>query len=260
MKAGLFALTVVLATSGFAYATMPEITADVSAGENIIRVTSQNDARVTQNGMLAPAETMSGTPSPSFTPKSDSIPYMMQQRMRQEQGKPVATQAWTRAASIGQAVAVYFSLRGGLETDVLKSVSTPWAQKAEIHQTRIDEQGVARMSRVDNLDVASEAMIEFSPQGLHIMLTGLKRELRPQQFFPVLLNFEKAGIVRFMVSVRMPDGAVGVAPMVMEAPSSPASSVGVARGQAAPHHAPTPTSPTSDSQAAPSSDMNTMPH
>lgn len=143
-----------------------------------------------------------GNVTPPKPPTSEPLPQALVERGRAVLGKPAASDGWTWPAAFGQNCAVYFVLQGGVETDMLKSVSTAWADKVEIHQTTIDEQGVARMAVLPELDVAAESKVEFSPRGLHLMVSGLKRELRAGQFFPVLLNFEHAGQVRLMITVR----------------------------------------------------------
>lgn len=275
MKAGLFVLMLSCCLSGEAGATefFPYNNAENGRSGFMTLISSQspNPAMNPGNLLLPPNYSQNYQSQNSMPPiRKDTTPYTMQQRMRAEQEKPVATQGWAYAAPAGQSAAVYFSLQGGLETDVLKSVSTPWAQKAMIHQTSIDEQGVARMSIVDNLDVASESNIEFSPQGLHVMLTGLKRELRPFQFFPVLLNFEKAGMVRFMVFVRTLDSRQPAPAMQMDMTTAPASTVDVMRGQPSSHMHPdvsarqAPDSSAVEAgqthSASPPSDANTAPH
>ena len=177
------------------------------------------------------------------------LPDALQRRDMEELKKPGVSDGWTRPAAFGQNCAVYFILQGGVETDMLKSVSTAWADKVDIHQTTIDEQGVARMAILPELDVAAESRIEFSPRGLHLMVTGLKRELRAGQFFPVLLNFEHAGQVRLMVSVRKSETA-DAEPVIMEPVPSSAPEVPSPQPQLDPQPEP----------AAGHMDMNHAPH
>jgi copper(I)-binding protein len=56
--------------------------------------------------------------------------------------------------------------------------------------------------------VAAGGMITMKPGGLHIMLTGLKAPLRPGTKLPIILRFEKAGLVRASLPV-LPPGAQG---------------------------------------------------
>lgn len=171
--------------------------------------------------MLASPNERLAVPKP---PTPEPLPEALLQRDQAELKKPGVSDGWTRPTVFGQNCAVYFILQGGVETDMLKSVSTAWADKVDIHQTTIDEQGVARMAVLPELDVAAESRIEFSPRGLHLMVMGLKRELRAGQFFPVLLNFEHAGQVRLMVSVRKSDTAGAEPVMVQAVQSAPEAS------------------------------------
>lgn len=60
------------------------------------------------------------------------------------------------------------------------------------------------------LALAPGAMIAMKPGGLHIMLMSLKAPLRPGTKLPIVLRFEKAGLVRVSLPVR-PPGAQGAA-------------------------------------------------
>lgn len=148
--------------------------------------------------------------------KPEPLPAALQDRHQAESLKPQVRHAWMRPSGIGKNGAVYMQMIGGAETDVLKSISTAWADRVEIHQTVIDDQGVARMSELPELPVAEEAKIDFVPRGMHVMVMGLKRDLSPGQIFPLFLNFEKAGEVRVMVSIRATEDGMADMPMQHE--------------------------------------------
>lgn len=102
----------------------------------------------------------------------------------------------------GGTIAVYGIIQGGAEDDRLLAVSTAWANKAEVHMSSVDEKGVARMDKVAGLLIDAGKATILKPRGLHIMVMGLKRDLRNNQMFPVTFTFEKAGPVRAMVVVK----------------------------------------------------------
>lgn len=102
----------------------------------------------------------------------------------------------------GGTIAVYGIIQGGAEDDRLVAVSTAWANKAEVHMSSVDEQGIARMDKVAGLLIDAGKATILKPRGLHIMVVGLKRDLRNNQMFPVTFTFEKAGPVRAMVVVK----------------------------------------------------------
>lgn len=93
--------------------------------------------------------------------------------------------------------------RSGQE-DRLLSVTTDVAERAEVHQT-IVENDVARMQHmIDGVIVPATGVLEFRPGGLHIMLIGLKRELVPGQYVQLTLNFAVRGAISVSVPVIVP--------------------------------------------------------
>jgi copper(I)-binding protein len=96
---------------------------------------------------------------------------------------------------------------GGDQPDRLVSVSTPAADKAELHET-ISDKGVMKMRPVQGVPIPAGAMVTFSPGGYHVMLMGLKKPLVAGQSFPLTLTFEHAAPMTVDVQVR-PLGASG---------------------------------------------------
>jgi copper(I)-binding protein len=60
------------------------------------------------------------------------------------------------------------------------------------------------MVRQDYVEVPAGADLSFAPGGYHVMLMGLKQELKPGDSFPLMLTFEKAGQVTLQVAVKTP--------------------------------------------------------
>jgi copper(I)-binding protein len=89
----------------------------------------------------------------------------------------------------------------GAADDDLTGLSTPIADKAEIHRTST-ENGIMHMDSVADLPVKANGSVTFAPGGLHVMLTGLKQPLKLGDSFPLTLNFAKAGAVSVTVSVE----------------------------------------------------------
>ncbi|WP_051303362.1 copper chaperone PCu(A)C [Comamonas composti] len=117
---------------------------------------------------------------------------------------------WSRAtvAAVPTGV-VYFVLRNpSQEEDRLVAVSTPAAEKAELH-THIRDGDVMRMRKVDAVEVAPASTTALEPGGLHVMLIGLKQPLVKGKAFPLTLVFEEAGPVTVQVDVQ---GATDKAP------------------------------------------------
>jgi copper(I)-binding protein len=91
--------------------------------------------------------------------------------------------------------AVYVTIRNaGKEADSLLSASSDAAQTLELHETK-NEAGVMKMRPVQKIAVPAGGKIEMKPGGYHMMLMGLKRDLKPGDKVHVTLKFERAGEV-----------------------------------------------------------------
>jgi hypothetical protein len=98
--------------------------------------------------------------------------------------------------------AVYVTLANtGAQADALLSASSDAAQTVELHETKNDA-GVMKMRPVAKIDVPAGGKIEMKPGGYHVMLLGLKRDLKPGDKVLVTLKFERGGEVRTEAPVR----------------------------------------------------------
>ena len=101
-----------------------------------------------------------------------------------------------------QTAAVYLVLMNhGAVDDALTGLSTPIADKAELHRS-VDKGGISSMDAVPDLTVKANDGVTFAPGGLHVMLMGLKQQLKPGDSFPLTLDFAKAGAVTVTVAVQ----------------------------------------------------------
>lgn len=91
----------------------------------------------------------------------------------------------------------------GSEPDRLIAITSPIANRAEIHRSVI-ENGVASMRPLDGVVIESGATVSFEAERLHFMFIEPNRQLRNGERFPATLVFEKAGRVdvEFMVQMR----------------------------------------------------------
>jgi len=118
------------------------------------------------------------------------------------------TGAWTRATVSAMSVGGgYMTITNrGSAPDRLVSLSTPAAERVEVHRTTIED-GTARMRQLtEGLVIPAGGTVELAPGGLHLMLVGLKQPLQPGQSIPLTLTFERAGTVATTLNV-MPMGA-----------------------------------------------------
>jgi periplasmic copper chaperone A len=117
--------------------------------------------------------------------------------------------AWSRTAMPGRTGVVYLTITDSGAADRLTAVASPIAAKAELHES-FTEQGVAKMRAVDALPVTPGKPVTLAPGGYHIMLMGLRQELKPGDSFPVTLSFEHAGQVAATVTVRQGGGGMSM--------------------------------------------------
>ena len=120
-----------------------------------------------------------------------------------EQAGIEVEKAWSRAAMQGHVGVVYLTIVDHGAADRLTAVSSPVADRAEVHES-FSEGGVAKMRPVASLAVEQEKPIVLAPGGYHVMLMGLKQPLKQGDTFPVTLNFANAGQVTARVTVEAP--------------------------------------------------------
>lgn len=117
---------------------------------------------------------------------------------------------WTRAAAKGAAAtAAYLKIanKGAKPDKLLDASAAETAERVEVHETTVDDDGVAKMRAVPGgVAIAPGQTIAFEPLGRHLMLSGLKRPLEAGATVPVRLNFETAGVVEVPFAVK-PVGA-----------------------------------------------------
>ncbi|MEL6789141.1 MAG: copper chaperone PCu(A)C [Pseudomonadota bacterium] len=110
---------------------------------------------------------------------------------------------WARPArTVGGTSAIYFTLCGNTNTDMLLRAETTVADATEIHETRTDAAGRRAMMPVSSLTIPKAAPLSFEPGGLHVMLIGLKAPLEVETTLDLTLIFEKAGPVAVRVPVK----------------------------------------------------------
>lgn len=95
-------------------------------------------------------------------------------------------------------------VNGGAEADRLVGGSTDVAEVIEIHET-IMEGEVMRMRMLpDGLEVPAKGEVLLKPGGYHVMLIGMKQDLKPGDRFALDLKFEKSGTLTVEPEVRKP--------------------------------------------------------
>lgn len=106
-------------------------------------------------------------------------------------------------AGMGSPGVVYLTLvNEGREADRLIGAKSDIAAAVELHQTTM-EGGVMKMRPVSGgVEVPAGGRVEFKSGSYHIMLIGLKRNLKVGDRFTVTLEFEKSGTLTVESEVR----------------------------------------------------------
>jgi copper(I)-binding protein len=117
-------------------------------------------------------------------------------------GNLIVTEARARPTPPGVSVgAVYFSItNAGSKADRLLSVSTPVANRVELHESR-NMRGVVEMREVTSVECPPGATVRATPGGLHVMLLGLAAPLAAGTELSVSLQFRDAGVLTIEVPV-----------------------------------------------------------
>lgn len=99
--------------------------------------------------------------------------------------------------------AVYFAIENkGTNGDKLIGVTSPVAKNVEIHTMSMDGD-VMKMREVQGIEIKPSATISMKPgDGYHVMLIGLKQQLKSGDTFPLTLTFEKSGKLKVSVKVE----------------------------------------------------------
>ena len=99
----------------------------------------------------------------------------------------------------------YFTMRGIGGGGVLLTVSSPRAERIELHETR-SEGGMTRMAAIERVAVA-DGEVRFEPGGKHAMLFGVDPALKVGDRVSLTFTFEGAPAVTVEADVRGPGQA-----------------------------------------------------
>ena len=110
---------------------------------------------------------------------------------------------WARAMPPGADVAGgYLEIRNtGKEADRLVAAWSPAAARVELHVMSRDG-GVMKMREAPGFAMPPRKSLSLKPGGQHLMLIGLKQPLLKGQHIPIMLQFERAGVVRVELEVK----------------------------------------------------------
>jgi copper(I)-binding protein len=122
----------------------------------------------------------------------------------QSQGGEIeAHEVWSRPAVNGGNGAVYMVIHNHTRRpDQLIGAESAVAQTVELHKSEVNDQGVMVMLKQDAIDLPADGEIIMQPGGYHIMLLGLKQDLKVGDTFEVVLKFRSHPDLRLQVTVK----------------------------------------------------------
>ena len=92
----------------------------------------------------------------------------------------------------------------GGEADRLVGGKTDAAEVVEIHETVMEGEVMKMRMLPDGLQVPAKGEVLLKPGGYHVMLIGMKQDLKVGDQFTVELQFEKSGTITVEPEVREP--------------------------------------------------------
>ncbi len=122
-------------------------------------------------------------------------------------GEIEAKDAWIRPAMQAENSAMYMLLQNHTsQDDELVDASSGVADMVELHKSMMDSNGTMQMMHQDSVPLSAGAEVEFAPGGLHIMFTGLKRDLKAGDRVEVVLHFKNHADIPLTVPVQDAQG------------------------------------------------------
>ena len=121
----------------------------------------------------------------------------------------VVADAWVRAAVVPEGMTVpvnsaaYLTIENrGDGPDRLVGASFEGAKRVELHESFVDEQGIASMRPVNSVELPPGGEARLEPGGLHVMLMGLDAPLSVGDSVLTELRFEVSGRLPVIAVVR----------------------------------------------------------
>jgi copper(I)-binding protein len=87
------------------------------------------------------------------------------------------------------------------EDDALVGVSSDIATAAEIHLSQVKADGTMEMTKQESIALPVDAEVELKPGSYHIMLIGLKQDLKKGDEFALILHFKNHEDITLTVPV-----------------------------------------------------------
>lgn len=134
--------------------------------------------------------------------------------------------------------AAYFTVKGGEIATTITGVQTADAERAEIHESKM-EGGMMRMNAIADVDVPANGEVRFEQGGLHVMLFGLTDAARAAGKIVLSISFAD-GTTR---DVEAPLVSVTGTPVSVAAPARRTAAAATPKSATASTATPAPAAP-----------------
>jgi periplasmic copper chaperone A len=109
---------------------------------------------------------------------------------------------WARAALKDGNSAAYLLLHNhSANDDAVIGVSSDAANATEIHLSRITADGTMEMVKQESVALPADGEVEFKPGSYHVMLIGLKQDLKAGEEITLTLHFKNHEDIMLTVPV-----------------------------------------------------------
>lgn len=113
---------------------------------------------------------------------------------------------WARTSMQGMNSAVYFMIQNhNAGADELIGAASDVADAVEVHESKMEGE-VMTMNRVEAVALEPSAKVEFKPGGYHVMLIGLKQDLKAGDEITVTLQFRDSPDITVKATVKDASG------------------------------------------------------
>jgi copper(I)-binding protein len=110
---------------------------------------------------------------------------------------------WVRATVPQQTATGAFMQLQSAQDASLVEVRSPVARVVELHEMAM-EQGVMKMRAVQRIEIPAGKGIELKPGGYHVMMMGLKQQMKEGETVPITLVVEGKDGKRQTIEVKAP--------------------------------------------------------
>ena len=108
---------------------------------------------------------------------------------------------WVRTTVAQQTTSAAYLTITSAQGGKLVAASSPLAASVGVHEMKMDGD-MMKMRDVDALALPAGQPVAFKPNGYHLMLTGLKAQVKPGDVVPIKLVVEDAKGKRQVVDVK----------------------------------------------------------